>query len=71
MSSTMWGPALQAEVDYRREQMAAQLVARSARSARRAGRRSGRTVERVADSGRRADARGWSLPGSGAWHAAR
>ncbi|WP_199425244.1 hypothetical protein [Actinotalea solisilvae] len=71
MSSTMWGPALQAEVDYRREQMTAQLAARSVRTGRRARVRSGRTAGRAAGSETRADARGWSLPGSGAWHAAR
>lgn len=63
MSSTMWGPALQAEVDYRREQL---LGASTPRPARRPA-----VAPRRTRSARRADARGWALPGSGAWHAAR
>lgn len=62
MSSTMWGPALQAELDYRREQLAAATTPR--RERRRPAVRRSRTVKHR-------DSRGWALPGSGAWHAAR
>ena len=67
----MWGPALDAEVAYRAEQLHA--AARPARGQRRGA---GRTEARGAQSRARAVARvrpgrGWHLPGSGAWHAAR
>lgn len=73
MSTTMWGPALQAEVDYRQEQVRAARGARPARPRR--ARRARGGVARVTVPARAAggagDARGWPLPGSGAWHAAR
>ncbi|QGQ20396.1 hypothetical protein GC089_15880 [Cellulomonas sp. JZ18] len=67
MSTTTWGPALDAELAYRRESVRGALAAgratrRGARRARAAGAR--RTTVRA--PGRR-----WGLPGSGAWHAAR
>ncbi len=67
----MWGPALDAEVAYRAEQLHA---------ASRSGRAQGRGGERADGDGSRArvrttarvrPGRGWHLPGSGAWHAAR
>lgn len=70
MSTTMWGPALDAEVAYRRETLAADLHDARER-ARRTPRR--RATGRSADRSRRADApaRRWWLPGSGTWHVAR
>ncbi|MBX9245425.1 hypothetical protein ICW40_11475 [Actinotalea ferrariae] len=62
MSSTLWGPALQAEVDYRREQL---TVARSPRRERR------RPALHRTRAVKHRDSRGWALPGSGAWHAAQ
>lgn len=67
----MWGPALDAEVAYRAEQLhAASRTGRArGRVAERAGGRDPRRQVRTAAQVR--PGRGWHLPGSGAWHAAR
>jgi len=67
MSTELWGPALDAEVAYRRESVAAGVREGRARRAVRDAR------TQVADRTRRAPAarRRWWLVGSGAWHAAR
>ncbi|WP_136518409.1 MULTISPECIES: hypothetical protein [Cellulomonas] len=67
MNSMTWGPALDAELAYRRERVREAFSGRPAggtgvRRARRAA------VRRGAD---RAARRRWVLPGSGAWHVAR
>jgi hypothetical protein len=80
MGIELWGPALDAEVAYRREQVAAGVrrarevrrpgVARGARGARSTPGTTGAT----GTTGRpvvRAPGRRWSLRGSGAWHVAR
>ncbi|WP_203758014.1 hypothetical protein [Cellulomonas chitinilytica] len=59
----IWGPALDAQVAFHREELA-----------RAAGRRPKRARRPRADHPRRASrgaTRGWLLRGSGAWHAAR
>lgn len=66
--SSMWGPALQAEVDYRRERLVrdgAVAVPGTPQRQRRLRVRGGRAAEL------RAAGRGWALPGSGAWPVAR
>ncbi|MFS0705834.1 hypothetical protein AB6N23_15080 [Cellulomonas sp. 179-A 9B4 NHS] len=71
MSTTMWGPALDAELAYRRERV--QDALGHGRTAAR-GRRRARTDAAAAPARAgvsRAPARRWVLPGSGAWHAAR
>ncbi|MBB2924693.1 hypothetical protein [Cellulomonas cellasea] len=69
--NAMWGPALDAEVAYRAERLRA--ASRSAGAERRglagADERGTRTRARTAAGVR--PGRGWHLPGSGAWHAAR
>ena len=76
MDGMLWGPGAQAELAYRRERIE-QLRGAGARDARRASRavggaarhrragRASRTTPPVAGP-----ARGWALPGSGAWPAA-
>ncbi|GEL96158.1 hypothetical protein CCO02nite_28160 [Cellulomonas composti] len=63
----IFGPAVDAELRYRREQVQAEAAAVRAVGAHRSGARSRRGLRR---SGRAAP-RGWSLPGSGAWSTAR
>lgn len=69
----IWGPALDAEVAYRAEQLHA--ASRPGRAQGRgtggAGRADGRSGVRVRGVARVRPDRGWHLPGSGAWHAAR
>lgn len=69
MSTTMWGPALDAELAYRRERLRDDL--RPRRTARSAGPRAARTAPAARGTRTRAPGRRWVLPGSGAWHAAR
>ncbi|MDQ0424803.1 hypothetical protein [Cellulomonas iranensis] len=70
MGIELWGPALDAEVAYRRERLVAD--ARRTADARRA-----RAGQGAADApaarrvGGRPPGRRWSLRGSGAWYAAR
>lgn len=73
--NTIWGPALDAEIAYRTERMR-----HAARADRRAPRDDRPATAAAAPSpavrglrAARATAarRGWHLPGSGAWHAAR
>lgn len=62
--NTLWGPALEAETAYRREQLRVSGPRR--RSSWRVQRRARATVARE-----RRTARGWAMPGSEAWPAAR
>lgn len=76
MSTTMWGPALDAELAYRRERVHDALGhGRTAARGRRRARTdaaAARTDAAAARAGAsRAPGRRWVLPGSGAWHAAR
>ncbi|AEI12681.1 DNA-directed RNA polymerase III RPC4, putative [Cellulomonas gilvus ATCC 13127] len=65
----MWGPALEAELTYRRQELVESMRAAGVARGRRApGRGPGGSAG--PRTGTRA-ARGWSLPGSGAWSAAR
>ncbi|QCB94650.1 hypothetical protein [Cellulomonas shaoxiangyii] len=83
MSTTMWGPALDAEIAYRRERVQDALASARAphgdreddaprtTAAQGTGRHaSGRHASGGHGSGR-GPGRRWVLPGSGAWHAAR
>ncbi|MCC2336298.1 hypothetical protein [Cellulomonas wangsupingiae] len=67
MSTELWGPALDAEIAYRRESIEAGVRRARAGSAVRAA------APRDADRTRAARRRGrrWWLVGSGAWHAVR
>lgn len=68
MSTTMWGPALDAELAYRRERLQDALAqGRTARTRTPRGDRA-RAARHASD---RTPGRRWVLPGSGTWHAAR
>lgn len=81
--STLWGPALDAEISYRRERLTAAARGRRRTGAgERASRLAADAVARAATAARAvvpaaapacggATRRGWRLRGSGAWHAAR
>lgn len=69
MSTELWGPALDAELAYRRESVAAGVRegrAPRVRTATGPGEGRGRGAARTRPARRR-----WWLVGSGAWHAAR
>ena len=69
MDMQMWGPALDAELAYRRESVEAGVRRGRASSTDRTPGRATDDVGRTRQSrGRR---RRWWLVGSGAWHAAR
>ncbi len=66
------GPALEAESKYRREKARDALAVRQAAYQRRAARAAQAQVLATGQTrGFTAVLRGWRLPGSGAWHAAR
>ena len=75
ITRTWQAPTIDAELAYRREHLLDELGdARHAsylRRAARAERAAQRDARRARTSGRRGWLRGWSLRGSGAWHAAR
>ena len=68
------GPALEAEATYRRERAGNALAARRAAYERRAAHAAQLQARHPAaprHHGMSSVLRGWRLPGSGAWHAAR
>lgn len=70
--NAMWGPALDAEVAYRAEQLTATTRPRSTRAVTAGPAGAGAGSARARTGARQArTSRGWHLPGSGAWHAAR